>query len=106
MEIMMRAKLAKPAGTDNKEFFSVWLNESKAAIQALDAGLIKQIWKVAGKYEVIAVFEVESGDQMDAMVHALPIWQEGYAHVVTDIEWIPLRPYRNWNKDLENLSKG
>jgi hypothetical protein len=44
MEMMMRAKLVKPANATNKEFFSVWLAESQAAIQALDAGVIKHIW--------------------------------------------------------------
>jgi muconolactone delta-isomerase len=106
MEMMMRAKLVKPANATNKEFFSVWLAESKAAIAALDAGVIKHIWKAAGKYEVIAVFEFENGDQIDAAVHQLPIWVQGFAHVVEDIEWIPLRPYRNWGKQLEDLAKG
>ena len=106
MEVLFRAKLVKPADTSNQEFFRVWRNESIAAVQALDAGMIKNIWKVAGKYEVVAVFEIESGDQLDAMVHALPFWKEGYAHVVEDIEVTPLRPYRNWASDLETLAKG
>ena len=72
----------------------------------VDAGVIKHIWKAAGRYEVIAVFEFENGDQMDAAIHSLPIWTQGFAHVVEDIEWIPLRPYRNWNKQLEDLAKG
>jgi len=41
-------------------------------IEAYKAGLIKAIWKVAGKYEVVAVMEVDSGDDLDAIVHNLP----------------------------------
>jgi muconolactone delta-isomerase len=67
---------------------------------------MKHIWKVAGKYEVIAVMEVEDGDQMDAALHALPIWQEGFAHVISELEWTPLRNYQNWSNQLKDLAEG
>lgn len=106
MEIMMWAKLAKPEGTDNQEFFEIWRKESVAAIEAYKQGTIKNIWKVAGKYEVVAVMEVDSGDDLDAIVHNLPIWKLGYAHIVPEINWIPLRSYENWGKQLIELAKG
>lgn len=106
MEVMMWAKLAKPEGIDNKEFFDVWFQESQAALEALKAGAIKAIWKVAGKYEVVAVMEVGSGDDLDAIVHSLPIWKLGYAHIVPEINWIPLRSYENWSKQLATLKQG
>lgn len=103
MEVMMWAKLAKPESTPNREFFDVWFQESVAALQALKAGAIKNIWKVAGKYEVVAVMEVASGDDLDAIVHSLPIWKLGYAHIVPEINWIPLRSYENWSQQLADL---
>ena len=106
MEIMMWAKLAKPESTANREFFDVWYQESIAALQALKAGAIKAIWKVAGKYEVVAVMEVGSGDDLDAIVHSLPIWKLGYAHIVPEVNWIPLRSYENWSKQLATLKQG
>lgn len=106
MEVLFWAKLAKPESASNAEFFEVWRQESVAAIEALDAGAIKAIWKVAGKYEVIAVMEVNSGDDMDAIVHSLPIWKLGYAHIVPEITWTPLRSYRNWGEQLKELAKG
>jgi muconolactone delta-isomerase len=106
MEVMMWAKLAKPESASNKEFFEIWRQESVAAIEACRQGAIKNIWKVAGKYEVVAVMEIESGDDLDAIVHGLPIWRLGYAHIVPEINWIPLRPYANWAKQLEELAKG
>ncbi len=106
MEVMMWAKLAKPEGATNKEFFEVWRQESVAAIEAFRAGTIKAIWKVAGKYEVVAVMEVQSGDDLDAIVHSLPIWKLGYAHIVPKITFKALRSYENWGAQLNTLAKG
>ncbi len=106
VEIMMKATLVKPESLANKEFFGLWLRESLAALGAIEAGAMKHIWKVAGRYEVIAVMEVEDGAQMDAALHSLPIWQEGFAHVVTDVEWTPLHSYQNWSDQLKELAAG
>ena len=106
MEFMLHVKLAKPEGASNKEFFEVWRQESVAAMEAVDAGVIKHIWKVGGKYEVIVILDLEDGDQMDDVVHSLPIWKLGYAHIATEINWVPLRPYANWAEHLKTLSKG
>lgn len=106
MEVLLRAKLAKPESLSNKEFFEVWRQESVAALEAVKAGAIKNIWKVAGVYEVLAVVEVDSGDQIDEIVQSLPIWKTGHAHIVPEISWTPLRPYANWAAHLEKLAKG
>ena len=68
MLVMMTADLAKPEALSNQEFFEIWRQESVAAIEAYKAGAIKAIWKVAGEYQVIAVFEVENGDQIDDII--------------------------------------
>lgn len=106
MELMFHAKIVKPESASNEEFFELWRKESVAALEAVKAGAIKHIWKVAGKYEVIAVMELDNGDQMDEAIHALPIWNLGYAHIVPEITWTPLRPYANWAEHLKTLSKG
>ncbi len=106
MEIMMQVKLVKPEGASNKEFFEVPRQESVAAMDAVKAGAIKHIWKAGGKYEVIAILDVDDGDQMDEIIHSLPIWKLGYAHVVPEITWTPLRSYANWAEQLKTLSKG
>ena len=106
MEIMLHAKLAKPEGLSNKDFFEVWRQESVAALEAVKNGTIKHIWKVAGKYEVMAIMELEDGDQMDEVIHSLPIWKLGYSHIATEISWTPLRSYANWAEHLNTLSKG
>ena len=106
MLILLKARINKPADMANKEFYSVWKKEAEAALAAKDAGVIKAIWKVAGKPEVMVVMDVESGDMLDGAINSLPIWTLGFAHIVSDVEIVPLRPYENWAKDLEDLSKG
>ena len=106
MEIMLHVKLVKPETASNKEFFEVWRQESEAVLAAVKAGAIKNVWKVAGKYEVMAVLEVENADQMDEALHSLPVWRNGYAHIVPEITWTPLRSYENWAEQLKTLSQG
>ncbi len=102
MDVMIHAKLRKPNGMSNKEFFGVWKQEADAALGAVKAGVIKNIWKVAGKYEVILVLGVDSSDQIDEIIHSLPIWKLGYEYMV-DLDWTILRPYENWSKHLDTL---
>ncbi len=106
MLVMMTADLAKPDNLTNKQFFEIWRQESVAAIEAVKAGAIKAIWKVAGEYQVIAVLEVDNGDQIDEIVHSLPIWKLGYAHIVPKISFKPLRSYENWGAQLNTLAQG
>jgi len=106
MEVMLWAKLEKPAETSNREFFEVWRQESVVALEARKAGVIKHIWKVAGKFEILAVLEINEGDDLDVAVHGLPIWKLGYAHIAKDISWTILRPYANWAEQLNELAKG
>ena len=106
MLFLLKAYIAKPANVSNKEFYSVWRQESEAALGAVKAGAIKGIWKVAGRPIIIAVIDVPSADDLDHAIHELPIWKLGYAHIAADTEILPLRPYENWAEDLKELSKG
>ena len=105
MDVMVHAKLHKPDRMSNKEFFGVWKKEAEAALGAVKAGVIKNIWKVAGKYDVIVVISVESVDQIDEIMHSLPIWSLGYDYII-DMEWTILRPYEHWAKQLDKLAAG
>ena len=106
MLIMLTADIEKPEGMASNDFFEVWRQESVAAMEAYKAGKIKHIYKVAGKYQITAVMEVDDGDEMDDIIHNLPIWSLGYAHIAKNITWTALRPYENWAKQLEVLAKG
>lgn len=104
MLFMLKAHLTKPQNLSNKEFYGVWLKEAEAAVAAYKAGVIKAIWKVPGQTQVIAVLDVDSADTLEAAVLNLPIWKLGYSHIVTSLEWTPLRPYENWYEDLKKLA--
>ena len=56
-------------------------------------GAIKGIWKVAGPPIILAVIDCAERDDLDHAIHALPIWKLGYAHIASDTEIWPLRPY-------------
>jgi muconolactone delta-isomerase len=103
MLFMLKARINKPAGISNKEFYGVWLKEAEAAVAAHKAGVIKGIWKVAGNPEVVAILDVESADVLESAVLSLPIWKLGYSHMV-NVEWSVLRPYENWYEDLKKLA--
>ena len=105
MLFMLKATLAKPEGMSNKEFYGVWEKEAEAALAALKAGVIKAIYKVPGKPQVIVIMDVDTADDMEHAILNLPIWKLGYSHIVTDIEWTALRPYENWAEDLKKLAR-
>ncbi len=50
MDVLIHSNLHKPDRMSNQEFFSVWKQEATAALQAVEAGIIKHIWKVPGKF--------------------------------------------------------
>jgi muconolactone delta-isomerase len=104
MEMLFMADIVKPAGMSDREFYTIWNAEAEAATAGLDAGAIKHLWKAAGRYQVIGVFDLADGDSMDGALHSLPIWQLGHHELVQNVQWIPLRNYRSWAKDLKVLS--
>lgn len=106
MLFLLKVYIDKPAQTSNKEFYSVWLKESQAALEAVKGGAIKGIWKAAGQPIVIAIMDLPNHDVLDQAIHQLPIWKLGYSHVAKDIEIIPIRPYENWAEDLKSLAEG
>jgi muconolactone delta-isomerase len=105
MLFLLKAHLEKPEKTSNRDFYGAWRKESEAALEACRAGVIKAIWKVAGKPEVYAVLDVESGDALDRAILSLPLWKLGVSHFVTELELTALRPYENWAEDLKTLAQ-
>jgi muconolactone delta-isomerase len=103
MLFMLKSHISKPEGLSNKEFYGVWLKEAEGAVAAHKAGVIKGIWKVAGKPEVVAILDVESADALESAVLNFPFWKLGYSHIV-NMEWNVLRPYENWYEDLKKLA--
>ncbi len=101
MHYLLHAKLKKPHGMSNDEFFGIWQRESVAGRELEKQGV--PIFKVAGKYEVIVLLDVAGPSEVDEAIHGLPIWKEGYQDMV-DVDVIPLRPYREWGEHLDRLT--
>jgi muconolactone delta-isomerase len=101
---MLYVKLAQPALMSNQEFYGVWMKESEAAMAALQGGMLKAIYKVAGKNEVMIILDLPTADEMDHLLQSTPIFQLGYIHIVTDVSWTPLRDYGSWMTDLTQLA--
>ncbi len=105
MQLLLHAKLHKPDRMSNAEFFGVWKQESVAVLAGVKAGVIKNVWKVPGRYEVIAIVEVESVQQIDPLTHGLPFFKLGYDYAA-DFQWTLLGSYEDWAKQLDELAAG
>lgn len=104
MLAMFHTRLRKPADMDARDFYALWHAEGVASLEAQAAGVMKAIWKVAGKDEVIGVLEVADGSELDRGLFELAIWKRGMTHLVESIEWRVLRPYDDWVDHLAELS--
>lgn len=105
MEFLLHAKLHKPDRMSHQEFFGAWNQETAAVIAARSAGVIKNVWKVPGRYEVIAIVELESTAQIDPITHSLPFFKLGYDYAC-DFTWTMLGSYDDWAKQVTDLAKG
>lgn len=105
MEFLLHAKLRKPDGMSHKEFFGAWKQETVAVKAARDAGAIKQVWKVPGRYEVIAIVEIADTAQIDPITHGLPFFKLGYDYAC-DFTWTMLGSYDEWATQVAELARG
>lgn len=103
MELLLHATLRKPDRMSNAEFFGVWKQESEAVLAGVKAGVIQRVWKVPGRYEVIAIVAVESVEQIDPITHSLPFFKLGYDYCA-DFQWTLLGSYEDWAQQLDGLA--
>jgi len=102
MLFLFHGKLAKPATMSDKEFYGIWKKGTEVSSAALKAGSINALYKVAGRTEVVGIIEAKTGDDIDALLHGLPIWKLGFSHLVRDVAFTPLREYASWAEELKN----
>src|SRR3954468_23341249 len=57
MQFLVRFDVHQPADMSAGELVSIWNEEAKAALGAVEAGAITGIWKVAGQRTVFALCE-------------------------------------------------
>lgn len=100
MLILFRGEMAKPYGMKDEEFFGVWCEEAQAALAAEKAGAIKGIWKVAGKFIVIGLIELNDINDFDGLLFQLPVFKKGYTFL-NKLDYDVLVPYDGWSKTMQ-----
>lgn len=78
------------------ELWDLWEKEVEAAEGALNAGKIKNLYKVSGQRRVMGVIDADSHDELDQIIMAgLPM-----SHVLEWEEIIPVREYTSFGADV------
>ena len=104
MLFMIRFDVHQPVDMSAKELVTIWNEEAKAALGAVEAGVVKGIWKVSGQRTVFALAGFESHSQLDQVLASLPIIQEMGGSV--DTEAMAVYDYAEFAEDLKAAAEG
>jgi muconolactone delta-isomerase len=104
MLFMIRFDIHQPTDMSMKELVDIWNDEAKAALGAVEAGVIKGIWKVSGQRTIFALAEFESHRQVDQVLTSLPIVQAMGGSV--DTEAMAVYDYAEFAEDLKAAAEG
>jgi muconolactone delta-isomerase len=104
MLFMIRFDVHQPVDMSAKELVTIWNEEAKAALGAVEAGVVKGLWKVSGQRTVFALAEFESHRQVDQVLASLPIVQEMGGSV--DTEAMAVYEYAEFAEDLKAAVEG
>jgi muconolactone D-isomerase len=86
------------ADMTQKEVFSIWVEETEAALAAKQQGIVVDLWKCVGIPRVIAIVDVATPDMLDQILMDLPIMKKMGQHV--HVEAVSLRRYEDFAADL------
>lgn len=86
-------------GQSQNDLFTVWAEEADVALGAKEAGVVVDLWKVAGARRVIAIVNVESHDMLDQILLDLPIMKQHGQHV--KVIATALRTYESFAADVK-----
>lgn len=89
-------------GYTQKELIENWIKEAERAMASKEKGALKQIWKVVGERQVLAVLQLPP-QHMDLASFSLPMMKAMGEQIQMEIS--PLRPYEGFANDL-NQSLG
>jgi muconolactone delta-isomerase len=82
-----------------KDLFTIWAEEAGAALNAKSAGIVLDLWKVAGENRVIAIVDVDSPDTLDRILMDLPIMQKNGQNIQVSVTSV--RRYEDFAADLK-----
>ena len=98
---LVKVDVSPPATMSARQLAEIWDREAQAALQAIEAGVIKGLWKVAGQRTVFGVLDLPDADVLHQAIMGLPIMQEMGPSVHWQV-W-PVRPYENFAADLRKM---
>jgi muconolactone D-isomerase len=98
MLFFVRFDVTQPANVSNEDLVATWTREAEAAMGAVDAGVLTNLWKVAGQRAVLAVVDLPTAEDLDRALGSLPIVREMGPGVKTEA-W-PIYDYRTYAEDL------
>ena len=87
------------AGMTQQDLFTIWAEETDAAIGAKQAGVVVDLWKCVGMRRVIAIVDAPSLDAVDQILLDLPIMKKMGQHV--QVEVTALRRYEDFAADMK-----
>jgi muconolactone delta-isomerase len=89
------------ATMSQQDLFATWSREAEVALGAKQAGVVVDLWKVAGERRVIVIVDVDSHDTLDEILLTLPIMVEMGQHVHVDVT--PVRRYEDFAGSVNRL---
>ena len=98
MLFFLNVKINQPTDMPIERFYEIWDQEAQAALGAKEAGVVKGIWKVVARRQVLLVIDVPSHDDLDRAIASLPIFRAMGGSM--DVEILPIRPYESFAEDL------
>lgn len=70
----VRMDVHPPQGLDPAEFERLKAEEKARALELQHSGAWVHLWRIAGQYANISVFDVESHDALHALLSTLPLF--------------------------------
>jgi muconolactone D-isomerase len=70
----VRMDVRPPHGIDSAEFDRLKAEEKARAQELQRSGKWVHLWRIAGQYSNVSVFDVESHDELHAILSALPLF--------------------------------
>lgn len=104
MLFLIRFDIRQPDHMSTPDFIAMWDREADAALEAMDAGAVKHLWKVAGQRVVMGVLDLPDAESVDRALAGLPIVQALGDGAKTEV--LPIYDYRTFAGDLKEAAGG
>jgi muconolactone delta-isomerase len=98
VQYFVQFDVRQPTDMSREQLYAIWLEEARAALGAVDAGMVTNLWKVVGQRSVFAVLDVPDHTSLDQALESLPIIAKLGGSV--DTRAYPIRPYSEWAEEL------